>query len=248
MAGKGDGEGEGNIARLENQIAVLKYLMLFTNVIVWIIGASVFALCLWLRFETGYQEILSLLSATQFYSGIYVLLTASIVIMLVAFLGCLSTLQENSSILLVFIGTQILCFILVLAGSAVLLDNSARDSRFQPVVRESMRQLIMNAQYDNQKYSLALIQEGVGCCGADGPDDYLSLQQPLPTECRDTVTGNPFFHGCVDEITWLFETKCAWLSALAMLVAFINILNAVLSIVLIQALKKEEDHSEAYAK
>ncbi|KAF7280206.1 hypothetical protein GWI33_006299 [Rhynchophorus ferrugineus] len=106
----------------------------------------------------------------------------------------------------------------------------------------------MNAQYDNQKYSLALIQEGVGCCGADGPDDYLSLQQPLPTECRDTVTGNPFFHGCVDEITWLFETKCAWLSALAMLVAFINILNAVLSIVLIQALKKEEDHSEAYAK
>lgn len=49
------------------------------------------------------------------------------------------------------------------------------------------------------------------------------LQQPLPTECRDTVTGNPFFHGCVDELTWFFEAKCAWIAALAMLVAFITV-------------------------
>lgn len=63
----------------------------------------------------------------------------------------------------------------------------------------------------------------IACCGADGPDDYLVLQQPLPTECRDTVTGNPFFHGCVDELTWFFEAKCAWIAALAMLVAFITV-------------------------
>lgn len=248
MAGKGDGEGEGSIMKLENQIAVIKYLILFTNVIAWIIGAAVFSLCLWLRFETGYQEILTILSANQFYIGIYVLLVSSLVIMVVAFLGCISALQENSVVLLAFIGTQLFCFVILLAGSAVLLDNSARDSKFQPVVRESMRQLIMNAQYDDYKYNLQLIQEGVGCCGADGPDDYLILQQPLPSECRDTVTGNPFFHGCVDEVTWLFETKCAWLAALAMIVAFINVVNAVLAVVLIQALRKEEENSQTYAK
>ncbi|XP_030757234.1 tetraspanin-2A-like, partial [Sitophilus oryzae] len=160
MAGKGDGEGEGSIMKLENQIAVIKYLILFTNVIAWIIGAAVFSLCLWLRFETGYQEILTILSANQFYIGIYVLLVSSLVIMVVAFLGCISALQENSVVLLAFIGTQLFCFVILLAGSAVLLDNSARDSKFQPVVRESMRQLIMNAQYDDYKYNLQLIQEG----------------------------------------------------------------------------------------
>lgn len=36
MAGKGDGEGEGNILKLENQIAVIKYVMLFTNAIEWV--------------------------------------------------------------------------------------------------------------------------------------------------------------------------------------------------------------------
>lgn len=248
MAGKGDGEGEGNILKLENQIAVIKYVMLFTNVLEWIIGASVFALCLWLRFEPGIQEWLSLLNASDFYIGIYILIISAFVIMVVAFIGCLSTLQENSSVLLIFIATQVFCFVVLLAGSAVLLDNSARESHFQPRVRESMRLLIMNLQNEDSKRTVAMIQEGIGCCGADGPGDYLSLQQPLPTECRDTVTGNPFFHGCVDELTWFFEVKCAWIAALAMLVAFINVINVVLSIVLIQALRKEEEQADTYRK
>lgn len=63
----------------------------------------------------------------------------------------------------------------------------------------------------------------IACCGADGPGDYLSLQQPLPSQCRDTVTGNPFFHGCVSELTWFFEQKCAWVAGLAMTVCFFHV-------------------------
>lgn len=60
-----------------------------------------------------------------------------------------------------YIGTQVLSFVILLAGSAVLLDNSARDSSFQPRVRESMRLLIMNSQYDDARNTLSMIQEGV---------------------------------------------------------------------------------------
>ncbi|KAL1506760.1 hypothetical protein ABEB36_006063 [Hypothenemus hampei] len=248
MAGKGDGEGEGTRLKLDNQIYVLKYVLLFTNLLVWVIGAAVFALCLWLRFEPGINEWLTILNASQFYIGIYILIIVAAIAMVVSFLGCFSALQESSTFLLVYIGTQVFAFIVLLAGSAVLLDNSARDSNFQPRIRESMRQLIMNAQYEPARNTLAMIQEGIACCGADGPDDYLVLQQPLPTECRDTVTGNPFFHGCVDELTWFFETKCAWIAALAMLSAFICVMNVVLSIILIQALRKEEEEEESYRK
>ncbi|XP_050298592.1 tetraspanin-2A [Anthonomus grandis grandis] len=248
MAGKGDGEGEGNILRLENQIAVLKYVLLFTNVLEWILGAAVFVLCLWLRFESGINEWLTILNALNFYIGVYILMIIAAIIMVVAVLGCMSALQENSVVLFAYIGAEAFSFILLLAGSAVLLDNSVRDSHFQPRVRESMRQLIMNAQYEPARNTLAMIQEGIACCGADGPDDYLTLQQPIPTECRDTVTGNPFFHGCVDELTWFFEAKCAWIAALAMLMAFISVMNAVVSIILIQALKKEEEEADTYRK
>lgn len=63
----------------------------------------------------------------------------------------------------------------------------------------------------------------IGCCGADGPRDYISLQQPLPSQCRNSVTGNPYFHGCVHEMTWFFEEKCAWIAALAMTLCFIHV-------------------------
>ncbi|XP_018569100.1 tetraspanin-2A [Anoplophora glabripennis] len=248
MAGKGDGEGEGNILKLENQIAVIKYVMLFLNAIEWMIGASVFGLCLWLKFEPGIEEWLIKLEATQFYIGVYILILASIVIMVVSFVGCISALQESSLALLIYIGTQILCFILALAGTTVLLDNSARDSRFQPRIKESMRRLIMNSHHVESQQTLAIIQESIACCGADGPRDYLTLQQPLPSECRDTVTGNPFFHGCVDELTWFFEKKCAWVAGLAMTVCLFHVINIVLATILMQALKKEEEQAETYRK
>ncbi|KAH0999280.1 hypothetical protein HUJ04_008081 [Dendroctonus ponderosae] len=100
MADKGDGEGEGSILKLENQIAVLKYVLLFTNVLEWIIGAAIFALCLWLRFEPGINEWLTILNASNFYIGIYILVIVAAIIMVVSFLGCLSSLQENATIIL----------------------------------------------------------------------------------------------------------------------------------------------------
>lgn len=42
MAGKGDGEGEGNALKLENQIFVIKYVLLFTNVLAWVSYYSLF--------------------------------------------------------------------------------------------------------------------------------------------------------------------------------------------------------------
>ncbi|KAJ8919418.1 hypothetical protein NQ315_016512, partial [Exocentrus adspersus] len=135
------------------------------------------------------------------------------------------TLVINYFYLLQYIGTQAFAFIFGLAGTAVLLDNSVRDSKLQPRIKESMRRLIMNSHHEESRQTLAIIQESIACCGADGAQDYLSLQQPLPTECRDTVTGNPFYHGCVDELTWFFEQKCAWVAALAMTVCFLHVSN-----------------------
>lgn len=83
----------------------------------------------------------------------------------------------------------------------------------------------------------------VGCCGADGANDYLSLQQPLPTQCRDTVTGNPFYHGCVDELTWFFEEKTAWVVGLAMSVCFAHV-----SIRYLITLRKKPSKLSSYNK
>lgn len=86
----------------------------------------------------------------------------------------------------------------------------------------------------------------IGCCGADGPQDYMNLYQPLPSECRDSVTGNAFFTGCVDELTWFLEEKAGWIAGLAMTLTLIHVINAVLSLVLVQAIHKEDEEVKMY--
>ncbi|XP_015368987.1 PREDICTED: uncharacterized protein LOC107165321 [Diuraphis noxia] len=80
----------------------------------------------------------------------------------------------------------------------------------------------------------------IGCCGADGPNDYLSLRKALPTECRDTVTGNAFFYGCAEEVTWFLEDKSRWTTNIAISIAALEMLISVLSVILVKALQKEE--------
>lgn len=49
------------------------------------------------------------------------------------------------------------------------------------------------------------------------------LRQPLPIECRDTVTGHAFSNGCVDEMTWYLEDKSIWAAAMAMSLALLHV-------------------------
>lgn len=64
----------------------------------------------------------------------------------------------------------------------------------------------------------------VACCGSEGPNDFLDLRQPLPIECRDTVTGHAFSGGCVNELTWYLEDKSIWAAAMAMTLAMLHVL------------------------
>lgn len=234
--------------KLEKQIGCVKYTLFCFNVVAWLIATSLFALTIWIRAEPGFSEWLSILEAESFYIGIYILIALSVIMMAVAFLGCLSALMENILALTVFIGTQIFGFILIIAGSALLLTYSTMHSALQPLLRVSLKRFVMTSEYSYSSYVLTMIQENIGCCGADGPWDYLDLRQPLPSSCRDTVTGNAFFSGCVDSLTWFLGGKSSWIVGLAMALGMLNVVCGVMSLVLIQAVKKEEDEARAYRR
>lgn len=206
-----------------------------------IFGGSMFGLSLWLRLEPGFQDWVIFLDMYEFYIGIYILIATSIFVMIVAFVGCGAVLMENVLGLFLHVGLQIFCFICGLAGAAVVLDYSTYDSKIQPIIRRSMSNLISNSQHEKASEILKLIQENIGCCGANGPMDYVTLLKPLPTECRDTVTGNAFFHGCVEEISWFLEARSGWLAGLALSLCMLHVILGVLTLTLIRAIKKEEE-------
>lgn len=236
------GKGSGTVAeKLERNISCIKYTLFCLNIVQWFLGATVFGLCCWLGFDEEFTDWVAKLQISSFYYGIYILVFTSIVVMIIAFLGCASALMENTVFLLANIAAQIICFLITLFGAAILRDYSTYDSNIKPIIRRVMLDLI--TQYPANDYAnqvLLLVQEEVGCCGADGPNDYIRLNKPLPSECRDTVTGNAFFHGCVEEMTWYLGDRSVWITGIALTLCLMHVINAVSSLILLQAIKKEE--------
>lgn len=74
----------------EIQINILFFSLLFQ-----LFGISIFALCLWICIEPGFNEWIKMLELQKYYIGIYIILIASLGIMVVAFLGCGASLMEN---------------------------------------------------------------------------------------------------------------------------------------------------------
>lgn len=226
--------------RIDRLISCIKYTLFCINIVAFMFGAALFGICIWMRKDPGMEDWVTRLDLWEFYSGVYVLLTASVLVLVTTFVGCCSALTENQRALQLFAGTQGLCFLVGLAGTAVLLDFSTYNSTIQPLLRRVFLQLIMNSQYEDVSYVLNQVQESVSCCGADGASDYLTLRKPLPTECRDTVTGNAFFYGCVEELTWFLEERSAWVAGIAMSLCLGHVVNIVLSMLLVKALRQEE--------
>lgn len=226
---------------LEKQIGCIKFTIFCLNAIIWILGCAMFGLSIWMRFEPIFEEWVEFLDMYEFYIGIYVLIATSVFVMAVAFIGCGAALMENILALYIHVGLQIFSFICGLAGAAVILDYSTYDSKIQPIIERSMYNLIRNSHHETPSFILRIIQETVGCCGANGPRDYTRLHKPLPTECRDTVTGNAFHHGCVEELSWFLEARSGWLAGLAMALCMLHVIIAVLTLTLVRAIKKEEE-------
>lgn len=57
--------------------------------------------------------------------------------------------------------TQGIAFVIDVAGAAVLLDYSTLNSSIQPIIRDSMRRLIMSSSRPESTAVLKMIQENV---------------------------------------------------------------------------------------
>ncbi|XP_013803248.1 CD9 antigen isoform X2 [Apteryx mantelli] len=78
----------------------IKYLLFGFNFIFWLAGTAVLAIGLWLRFDSQTKSIFDLESNnTTFYTGVYILIGAGALMMLVGFLGCCGALQESQCML-----------------------------------------------------------------------------------------------------------------------------------------------------
>uniref|UniRef100_A0A2K6SM65 Tetraspanin n=1 Tax=Saimiri boliviensis boliviensis TaxID=39432 RepID=A0A2K6SM65_SAIBB len=98
----------------------IKYLLFGFNFIFWLAGIAVLAIGLWLRFDSQTKSIFEQETNnnnSSFYTGVYILIGAGALMMLVGFLGCCGAVQESQCMLGLFFGFLLVIFAIEIAAA-----------------------------------------------------------------------------------------------------------------------------------
>ncbi|XP_011503334.1 PREDICTED: tetraspanin-8 [Ceratosolen solmsi marchali] len=150
--------------------SVIKYILVFVNLIFWVIGATSIALSIWMLVDQTFLVTLSQ-DHSNFYAGLYILLIAGALMFIVAFLGCCGAYKESQYMLVSFFSCMLLVIVAQVAAGAWLYVNS---DRLEELVRSSVHISIKNEYgvISSRTKIVDIFQQQLHCCGANGSNDW----------------------------------------------------------------------------
>ncbi|XP_033324868.1 tetraspanin-8 isoform X1 [Megalopta genalis] len=170
----------------------VKYALIFINLIFGIVGLAVVGLIMWLFCG---QTFLMSLSHEQhhFTAGLFILLAAGHLMLIVSFLGCWGAIRGSQCMLVCFFSCLLVVFVAQIAAGARICTSSGS---LKDLVKSSMIITVKNKYGVEDSYTQTVdsFQSELGCCGATGPSDwagskYSTKDPSLPVSL--TVSGDP---------------------------------------------------------
>uniref|UniRef100_A0A8D1REC8 CD9 antigen n=1 Tax=Sus scrofa TaxID=9823 RepID=A0A8D1REC8_PIG len=151
-------------------------------------GIAVLAIGLWLRFDSQTKSIFEQENNnSSFYTGVYILIGAGALMMVVGFLGCCGAVQESQCMLGLFFGFLLVIFAIEIA--AAIWGYSHKDQvikEVQDFYRDTYNKL--KGKDDPQRETLKAIHYALDCCGLMG-----GVEQLLADICpqKDVLSSLP---------------------------------------------------------
>ncbi|GLD48231.1 CD9 antigen-like isoform X1 [Lates japonicus] len=105
----------------------VKYALFIFNFIFWLAGTGVLAVGLWLRFDSRTAGLFEGQdSPTVFFTGVYILIAAGALMIVVGFLGCCGAIKESPCMLGLFFLFLLIIFAVEVAAGIWGLSNKDR--------------------------------------------------------------------------------------------------------------------------
>lgn len=206
------------------------YIIIVFCIIFTVLGAMMFAMGLYMLLEPDFKRWIQDLGMEFYWTGVYILLAAGIIVMLQSFFGICGAYQKKKTFLIVYMIGLALCFILEITGAAYLLNNGVTGSQSEVWLDAKFMTLISEYNYvESSKRTMSIVQEWVGCCGSNGVADYMNWNKVIPSTCFDPVTGNAWYRegfgymGCTRGFALYLEGMTGWICGIALTLAFFQI-------------------------
>ncbi|XP_077931642.1 CD9 antigen isoform X2 [Halichoerus grypus] len=190
----------------------VKYLLFGFNFIFWLAGIAVLAVGLWLRFDSQTKSIFEQDSQpSSFYTGVYILIGAGALMMLVGFLGCCGAVQESQCML----------------GLVI--------KEVQEFYKDTYNKL--KSKDEPQRDTLKAIHYALNCCGlAGGVEQFISDICPQK-DVLSTIAAKP----CPEAIKEVFQNKFHIIGAVGIGIAVVMIFGMIFSMILCCAIRRSRE-------
>ncbi|AWO98350.1 putative CD9 antigen isoform 4 [Scophthalmus maximus] len=214
----------------------IKYLLFVFNFLFWLAGSGVLAVGLWLRFDSRTAGLFEGEdSPTVFFTGVYILIAAGALMMVVGFLGCCGAIKESPCMLGLFFLFLLVIFAVEVAAGTWGLSNK---DRVVEDVTEFYKQTYSNYRQTKQealKETLRLIHFGLNCCGPTGTVIDVAKDTCPEKEGLLVTTSCPT---AIDEV---FNTRLHIVGGVGIGIGIVMIFGMIFSMMLCCAIKRSRD-------
>ncbi|CAL1606266.1 unnamed protein product [Knipowitschia caucasica] len=209
------------MGKVEGGMKCVKYLLFVFNFIFWIMGSFVLAVGLWLRFD---PETVTLLNGDRapdtFFIGVYILIGAGGLVMLVGFFGCCGAVRESQCLLGSFFACLLIIFGAEVAAGVFGFLNKDKiiedvQSYYTSTYNESINGTLINSYL-----------KILNCCGTKA--------NPCPDREPDTKD-------CETGIKDFFNNKLYIIGYVGVGIAGVMIIGMIFSMVLCCAIRNSRD-------
>uniref|UniRef100_A0AAX7URZ0 Tetraspanin n=1 Tax=Astatotilapia calliptera TaxID=8154 RepID=A0AAX7URZ0_ASTCA len=201
-------------------------------------GTAVLAIGLWLRLD---QKTKSLFeepdSSYVFYTGVYILIAAGALIMVVGFLGCCGAIRESPCMLGTFFFFLLIIFAIeVAAGIWGFSNQSQVVNDITGFYTQTYNNYKSNGD-EHLKETLRVIQAELNCCGPNGRLEETNTETcPKGELLEELITKS-----CPDAIEEVFNSKLHIIGGVGIAIGVIMVFGMIFSMLLCCAIRRSRE-------
>ncbi|KAM4610918.1 tetraspanin-2-like [Polymixia lowei] len=209
------------MGKVEGGMKCVKYLLFVFNFIFWLMGSLVLAVGLWLRFD---PETVSLLNGDgapdTFFIGVYILIAAGSLVMLVGFFGCCGAVRESQCLLGSFFACLLIIFGAEVAAGVFGFLNKDK------IIKDVQNFYAKTYEDNNNGTLITSYHKVLNCCGTKA-----SPCTDLPPDTKDCGAG----------IEEFFNSKLYIIGYVGIGIAGVMIIGMIFSMVLCCAIRNSRE-------
>jgi len=224
-------------------MSVIKYLMFFFNFLFWLSGLVLIVIGAIIRDKYG--DYFSY-ADNKFANAAVFIIIVGVVVFVIGFLGCCGAVKENYCMVTTFAVLLAIIFILeIVAGALGFTYKKKVDSVAQAALEKAVKQY---GTVEGEKKLLDWAQKTFKCCGNAGAADFGTQKNVTCSGINQGVaschvggkcSGELNADGCRKGFIDFIKSKLVIIGAVAVGIAFIQLLGIIFACFLMKAIKGE---------